>query len=403
VTTAYVPSRTTPGMRYRVDIAIDGTPICTCPGFEHHGHCWHAEAVKKEERAMKEETALLPVKPVVSAALLPSARDLTLIDLAAAMAYAGAVSLPKELNTKEKVAAVMLYGYELGLKPMTAIRHIYIVEGRLEPSAEVMAGLLLASEPDARLSVVELTEESCTMRIIRPAKGINETYTVTMADAEKAGLAKRDGWLKYPKDRLRWHCTKRILRIYAPDATNAIEALEHPVPEAEWREVDNSELYNEGDIEPGEQQEPVAEVSAQPAVTASAPSPPDAGAQQAARDTAGRPAAVDAALPPSASAPAQPEPVAPIDLLNAIGKKYGAKAALEARAILPSLFGTADLLKIEPDQRREYAAMLRVRLSNVEHEHELAYGPAGHPLCSRCGAPLEERSPLRPQQPSIAN
>ena len=248
MTVAIVPSRTDPGKSYRVDIAIDGAPICSCPGFTNRGDCWHARLVREERNLMSESsTALVPLQLTPSAAVLPSEHELALIDRAAAMAYAGAIALPKELNTKEKVAAVMLYGFELGLKPMSAIRHIYIVEGRPQPSAEVMAGLLLASEPDARLSVVALTELTCTMRIVRPSKNINETYTVTMDDATKAGLSKRDGWMRYPKDRLRWHCTKRILRIYAPDAINAIEALEHPVPAAEYRELRDDELYNEGD------------------------------------------------------------------------------------------------------------------------------------------------------------
>jgi len=352
-------------MSYRVDIAIDGTPLCTCPGFENHGHCWHTEAALDEEDAMSEK-GLVPVilNPTVS--LLPSERDFALIEKAARLALAGALALPKELNTPEKIATVMLYGWELGLRPLTAIRHIYIVEGRPQPSAEVMAALLLASEQDARLSVVELTDEFCTMRIVRPSKNINETYTVTLVDAEKAGLTKRDGWLKYPKDRLRWHCTKRILRIYAPDATNAIEAMEHPVPEADWREIDKSEMYNEGDtpIEPGDtQQQPEAV--------------PSGGESHA----AGVPVA---APPPTAHA------VDLAQLLNDIQLRYRGGSA--ARDAVLRMFGTMNLITLDDDQRAECATMLRVRLEKTPHEHSLAYGPNAHPLCSTCGEPMEEET-----------
>jgi len=260
----YVGSRTRPGREYRVDLAIDNTPVCECEAFAFGRDCWHSKLIR-EELKMSESTALVPVSISVPQSTLPSERELSLIDKAAAMAYEGAVALPKELNTKEKVAAVMLYGWELGLKPMTAIRHIYIVNGRPQPSAEVMAGALMASEPDAVLSVTELTDQTCTMRIRRPSRNIEASYTCTWAEYEKTGLARSDVALKYPRDRLRWHTTKRILRIYAPDAINGLESVPHPIPEAEYRELDATDLYNEGDVQ---------DVQAPPRPTNPPPAPP---------------------------------------------------------------------------------------------------------------------------------
>ena len=69
---------------------------------------------------------------------------MSLIERQAAVVFSGKIALPEELKTKEQVAAVMMYGLELGLRPMTAIRHLYIVKGKVSPSAEVMAGLVLA-------------------------------------------------------------------------------------------------------------------------------------------------------------------------------------------------------------------------------------------------------------------
>ncbi len=221
-------------------------------------------------------TALVPVKLTPSLALLPSERDLSLIDQAAALALSGAVALPPELKTRAQVAAVMLYGLELGLKPMTAIRHLYIVNGRVSPSAEVMAGMLMAQEPDSRMEIVSLSETECTMRIIRPSRNIDKTYTVTWAEIVKAGLGGGNN-AKYPTDRLRYHCTKRLLRAYAPDVINAMDGpmVDGAAPYVEQEPaVDAAELYNEGDATEGEYRH-VEDVQAPPAPPKPAPAPQD--------------------------------------------------------------------------------------------------------------------------------
>ena len=241
-----VPSRTTAGLSYRVDLAIDGTLLCNCPAALNNLKCWHVTYLQEELSMNETSTALVPLRLAPTQALVPSERTLALINQTAQLALSGAIALPKELNTREKVAAVMLYGLELGLRPMTSLRHLYVVNGRVQPSAEVMAGLLISSEPDARLLVEELTDQTCTMRIIRPQRNLNATFTVTWTEIERAGLAKTDVALKYPQDRLRWHCTKRILRTYAPDAINALDQGAAVLAELADAQ-DDEELYNDGD------------------------------------------------------------------------------------------------------------------------------------------------------------
>jgi hypothetical protein len=179
-----------------------------------------------------------------------------LIDRAAQLAFSGAIALPKELNTKEKVGAVILYGLELGLAPMSALKHLYIVNGKVQPSTEVMAGLLLSRHPDARLLVEELTNERCVMRLIWPSRQVNDTYIVTWEDIKRAGLDKNEVAQKYPQDRLRYHATKRLLRIYAPDVINGLDQGSPVIdPEAtpeDEEAIDDAELWNPGDVIQGE-------------------------------------------------------------------------------------------------------------------------------------------------------
>jgi hypothetical protein len=251
--TVRVPSRTHAGHFYDVSIGIDGSLICSCPASFNHLECWHQRFVKEEMMTNEASKALVPVVVQPSTALLPTSRELDLVERAAAMIYAGGVSLPKELNTKEKVAAVMLYGLELGLRPMTAIQHLFLINGKLGASAQVMAGMCMAKEPDISFPVERLDAQVCTMRMIRPSRHLNEVMTVTWEQIKRAGLDRNPMNQQYPEDRLRYHVVKRLCRLVAPDLINN---MDEGVPVAglsdpgSWREdkaLDDSDLYNEGD------------------------------------------------------------------------------------------------------------------------------------------------------------
>jgi hypothetical protein len=245
-----VPSRTTSGHYYEIRIALDGVPICNCPAAGNNIECWHVKYVR-EEIQMTTETTLVPYEVHPPKSLVPSRDVLASIKETAAMALAGAVALPEGVRTKEQAAALMLYGWELGIPPMTSLQKLFILNGRIAMFAEVMAGLAMKAEPDCRLLVEELTDEVCTMRIQRPSRHISETYTVDWDEIKKAGLARGNN-LTYPRDRLRYHCTKRILRIYAPDLINNMEG---PVLGGAGEEIYEGAYL---DSETGEIHEPAA-------------------------------------------------------------------------------------------------------------------------------------------------
>lgn len=260
-----VPSRSQPGVRYRVVVGIDGEPVCHCAGYEFRASCWHIEYVK-EHLLSDENTALVPIKVEPPKAVLPTKDELGVIGLIArSVVSAKGHAVPSHIDSSAKAAAVMLAGFELGVKPMTALRHVLVVNGRTEPDAQLMAGIVQAHEPDARIEVVELTDESCTMRLVRPSRGINAEYTYTLDDAKKAGLVKGNNpWSLYPKDMMRWAAVKRLCRAYAPDLINAVGASigdgesivasvagEAPAAPTTFIDVESrvsrEALYNEGD------------------------------------------------------------------------------------------------------------------------------------------------------------
>lgn len=243
----------TPLTWYAITRGIDDSLTCNCAAsFYPYLNCWHLGEAQKEFEMTSEARALVPIVVKPSVELLPSSHDLDVIERAAAMAFQGKVALPEELKTQQQVAAVMLYGLELGVKPMTALRHLYIVKGKVSPSAELMAGLCMAKEKDISFHIEELNETVCTIRMLRPSRKVEAVYTVTWQQIERAGLAGNGVNMQYPEDRLRYHCMKRLMRAYAQDLLNNLDegvvlpGLDEDKP---WRPtvIDASDLYNEGD------------------------------------------------------------------------------------------------------------------------------------------------------------
>lgn len=268
---------------HRVLIGLDGEAQCICPGFENVGHCWAATRVKEYVMVTEESTALVPIKVEPPRSILPSKQELNIIGtIARTVVGARGHAVPASIDSPAKAAAVMLAGHELGVKPMTALRHIFVVNGRTEPDAQIMAGIVTAHEPDAHFEIVHLTASECTMRLSRPSKGPNAVweYTYTIEDAEKAKLLRNDNWDKYPKDMLRYAATKRLCRAYAPDLINSVgtvevsaindllaAAEEDAELQADEKRLQQADLYNEGDTpytvdaETGEIIEPPAPVT----------------------------------------------------------------------------------------------------------------------------------------------
>ena len=274
-----VESRSTTGFTYRVLVGIDGRAQCTCRGYEERGACAHT--VTAEEIAMNEQntTALAPIKVTPPQSILPTKGELEVIGLIArSVVGARGMAVPAAIDHPAKAAAIMIAGFELGVPPMTALRHIFTVNGKTEPDAQLMAGIVMAREPGSTIEVVEQDDEHCTARIVRPSHKINAEYTYYLADAKRAGLVKSgNNWDKFPKDMMRWAAFKRLCRAYAADLINSIGipvsedldvggdiedggayavidgVVSEVTPEqaaARVAELPEAALYAEGDVEP---------------------------------------------------------------------------------------------------------------------------------------------------------
>lgn len=248
VLTVAVPSQSDPKLTYTMHVRGDEI-TCSCRGFNTHSHCYHQDALRRvfREEHMNNESesttaiatreAELPT--IISAqppptALLPTRGDLEAMALIAGQAIKATGMIPAAIKTKEQALAVMIAGWELGLRPMTALRHVYVVNGKTEIETRAMVGIIRARDPRITFKWPEYTQEAVTCEIHRPGQPVT-SVRYTKADAEKSGqMAKAGPWKSYTRDMLYAAATKRACRLGAPDLINAIESgLKHTVSEAE--------------------------------------------------------------------------------------------------------------------------------------------------------------------------
>jgi hypothetical protein len=253
--------------KYTVMFGLADAATCTCPDYEFRRHdCKHIKA-KREELGMTTAVATIQVNPPTRA--LMTVDELNAADqMAARLIAARAVAIPKNLThikdvalppetVQANVCAVIIAGAELGVKPMTSLRHMTIINGKTEPDGQLGAGISMAMESDLSFEITKETDEATTIRLRRPAKGISVEYTYQMADAKKAGLMSNTGWQKYPRDMRRWAALKRLCRAYCSDLINGIASTTMGnMPSAVAGEPAQAE-YVEGSVN-----EPAAQVTA---------------------------------------------------------------------------------------------------------------------------------------------
>ncbi len=305
----------------------------------------------------------------------------------------------------------MLYGLELGLRPMTAIQHLYIVTGKISASAQVMMGICMSREPSIQFHVKRTDAEACTIRMLRPSRDVDAELTITIQQIQKAGLMNNPMNQAYPEDRLRYHCIKRLCRTYAPDLINGLDegvSVTGVTAPAPWP-VEDGDLYNEGDApvnvdrETGEIREPdispvdneVQHEGPAPAGTPAPPSPDDAAADRKEITrlvkelqgvwSADEVQALGRELKQYLPDPSQRFVVWALDaehaaaalghVRSAIAQREAVEAAVAEDAALEALDEADGALDAEPP-----------------HEVELKLTPGGRMFCGTCGEAVDEQT-----------
>jgi hypothetical protein len=126
--------------------------------------------------------------------------------------------VPKALRGRPDAAlAVMVYGHELGLSPMTSLREVFIIDGTPSCSAKLMRALILRA--GHRLRWKALSADTVTLYGQRRDGQADAEVTWTTEQARNAGVASKDVWKKYPRAMLAARATSELARLIFPDVT----------------------------------------------------------------------------------------------------------------------------------------------------------------------------------------
>jgi hypothetical protein len=118
-------------------------------------------------------------------------------------------------------AAAILTGRELGLGPMASLRGLQVIDGSVSMTAQMMAGKILAA--GHRIEWVENTDKAAEVRITR-GDGLGEaTARFTIADAQRAGLAGKTNWQRYPRAMCRARALSECAGMIASDVILGLE------------------------------------------------------------------------------------------------------------------------------------------------------------------------------------
>lgn len=120
------------------------------------------------------------------------------------------------------VACAILYGRELGLEPMTALRSINVIKGKPSLSSEAMRALILAAGHE--LVFIETTLTRCVLDARRRGQENYSRVTYTMDDAKRAGLAGQGTYAKMPRQMLVARATAEMARLLFADVIGGLLA-----------------------------------------------------------------------------------------------------------------------------------------------------------------------------------
>ena len=139
--------------------------------------------------------------------------------------------LPQSIRSAPAALAIMQAGREMGLPPMLSFRSLYIINGQITMSAQLIAAKLVAA--GVIYTIDELSDDLCRISFKR-ANGMTQTHSFSMEDAKRAQLTSKDNWQKFRRDMLFNRCLASGGRKIAPDVLagfytpDELGAIENP-------------------------------------------------------------------------------------------------------------------------------------------------------------------------------
>lgn len=150
-------------------------------------------------------------------------------ELGAAHTIATAISrtefVPKDFRgDADKTATAILYGKSVGLDPLAALSNIFVVHGR--PAMYSRTMVALAQRAGVEFERVEATEQQVTVRARRKGSPNWQTFTWSIARAERAGYTSNAKYKTDPIGMLTAKAFAEAVRVIAPDVLMGISVSE---------------------------------------------------------------------------------------------------------------------------------------------------------------------------------
>ena len=147
--------------------------------------------------------------------------------------------VPKGLRGDTMSAlACILYGRELGLGPMQAMRYVDVIDGKPSPTGEYMVSRIFGA---GHIVYAETqTDKLCTVVGRRFVDGVEVTsprFTFTIEMADRAGLLGKNNWKKYPEAMLYWRAVAQLSRQFFPDVIGGLSHLPEELGSDDWVEA----------------------------------------------------------------------------------------------------------------------------------------------------------------------
>ncbi|MFC8983885.1 hypothetical protein [Streptomyces sp. NPDC057115] len=182
-------------------------------------------ATRDEQQAVattdqQANTLPTPAPSAGTTALMQWAQEANLAyDMAQKLAATSFV--PQSLRGKPgDIAAAILAGSELGLKPMATLKSIDIIQGT--PALRAHAMRAVVQQQGHEIELVESTDTRCVMRGRRKGAEKWQEIEWTVDRARQMGLLGKDQWKKNPKGMLVARATGELSRLIASDALHGM-------------------------------------------------------------------------------------------------------------------------------------------------------------------------------------
>ncbi len=157
-------------------------------------------------------------------------------------------AIPSAIQNAEQALAIIQYGRELSLPPMTALQNISLIKGKPTLSANLIGARL--KNAGYKFKVKKYTDKEVEIEFV-DLDGDKQIFNYTMEEASKSGNKDKlgDMYGKYSKEMLYARCLTRGGRIIAPEVLHGVYASE----EFEVEEEVKTTLQKRGKIEVKEQ------------------------------------------------------------------------------------------------------------------------------------------------------